>query len=241
LLTGEKNEIINENPKIQDSSTLYISESNVEMVKHGSQKINERLLSPSYDGSLLILKEKMFKKLRVYHICENTDINTLKGIEAIEQFKGSQIYFNSEDHNKDNIYLAEYETKELHSDSKSKGTIQNEEVKINREEGKTESSNLTLQLVSDISEDENEDRKRLEQVQHQVSDISQPAVNVNPQKNPYYRLSSVLNFVKQAKTLQADKELVGILDEMSDQELLENKAHRERIERKLQEIDRSIQ
>jgi len=225
--------------KTQNESTLYISESNVGEVSKQKSK-NSHNFSPSYDGSLLILKEKLFKKLKVFHIWENSDISTLKGIEAIEKVKGHDVDYRLSQTHQDDICLNEYEEKEDEEEKEKsqKSGLQNEEGK----NGKDDAQNLTLQLESIISVESDENSKKLSENQNVMSDLSQnPALDINPNKNPYYRLSSVVNFTKQAKHLQADRGIAGVLSDMTEPNFSRSKTSRENLEKKLQDIDRKIQ
>lgn len=195
------------------------------------------MLSPSYDGTLLVLKEKVRRKLRVFHICENSDINTLKGIEETEQLRANDIESESKDNDgeEDSMYLNEYTTKDPHGnipyilDSKEEEKLQI----LSKEDG----SNLAIQIPSPKTSTSEEEKGR----ESDTSSVQKPPNALNPSKTPYYRISSVINFDKHTKHLQADKDITGVLSDLSDSHLDENPKRKEMVEKKLQEIDKKIQ
>ena len=225
------------NPKIQSKSTLYISESHIENLAPERENYQSEMLSPSYDGTLLVLKEKVRRKLRVFHICENSDINTLKGIEKTEQLRShdieSELKYN--DQEEDSIYLNEYTEKEPQGDEiYTADSKEEEKIHIIGKEG---GSNLAIQIPSPKTSSSEEEKGE----GSNTSSVLKPPNPMNPNKTPYYRISSVINFDKRTKQLQADKDITGVLSDLSDSRLDENPKRKEMVEKKLQEIDKKIQ
>lgn len=246
--TGLSGDIVPQSPanqKVQNLSTLYISESNVELVN--KNKNQSQLLSPIYDGSLLVLKERVNEKLKVFHICENSDINTLKGIEATEKMRGSKLAHMMADRD-NSLVMNEYTEKDQYTEKQSNLGNTNEQKIIDssglqeQEEnlGKDDSSNVTIQLASERSGNSSEEKKAEGEGSYSSLMDNYPQIS-NPAKNPYYRLSSVLNFDKRMKQLQADKDIAGVLNGLSDPQLEEDKQYQEALEKKLQEIDKKIE
>ena len=128
-------------------SVMYVSESNINRKGLKKKLLNPELMSPVYDGSLLVLKEKCQEKLRVFHICENNDINTFKNSTNIldeiarnTSLKGTKLSGNG--------FEIQIESSEFIKKSKAEeSNIEVEEFK-NKNIGKEDRENLTLQLES---------------------------------------------------------------------------------------------
>jgi len=101
-------------------NTLYISESNIDLNKYKNKqsRLQSEFLTQKYDGSLLVLKEKFQQKLRVFHICENNDINTLKGIETSERKISHSVLDGNSDEN--DIVFNQYDEEDSLAQPKEK-------------------------------------------------------------------------------------------------------------------------
>jgi len=76
--------------------TLYLSESKVLRKDNPIAPANhQRFKSSVFDGKLLVMKEKQQRNVKVYHICDNSDVSQVKRIEEEERARVS--YLNSQD------------------------------------------------------------------------------------------------------------------------------------------------
>jgi hypothetical protein len=222
------------NSRVQHGSTLYISQSHVDNIKKEVYPKFETLESPNYDGSMLVLKEKVNKKLQVFHICEKSDIYILKGIEANEQNRNNNEGKIGGTEDIEEIVMKGYTEKD------EEGTPRKDSL---QEEGKKEYHNSTLQLDSELSQSSSQERDSA--INSEANQFTPDNLN----KNPYYRLSSVLNFERKSKQLQADTGIAGVLSDMDDSSTVilersnisENSEKKKKLEKKLQEIDNKIQ
>ena len=66
----------------KQDGVLYLSESKILLRRDPlAQKIKNRYKSPVFNGKLLVMKQRVKKNVKVFHVCDNQDIQKLKAIE----------------------------------------------------------------------------------------------------------------------------------------------------------------
>ena len=172
----------------ENKSMLYLSHTKIKLNKRDIRLSDDDYISPIYSGKLLVLKEKVNQMLRVFHICENSDINTLIGIEKIEKEKMRKLYNFSPE--KGNLTIRE-EAQEEGEDSKEGINYRN-----NYDSKSDSSFNSSKEKIIEMKSTEKLTNLDTNLDTHQ--DIHR--------SNPYYRLSSVMNFSHTLNNNSADRE-----------------------------------
>ena len=72
--------------KPNSESILYMSESKILKRKNPlAPSTKHKFKSPIFGGNLLVMKEQVKKNMKVYHICDGSDISQFKQIEEEER------------------------------------------------------------------------------------------------------------------------------------------------------------
>lgn len=202
----------------ENKNMLYLSHTRINQNKRGRRQGTADFISPIYSGKLLVLKEKVGQKLRVFHICENSDINTLMGIEKQEKAKMRRLFSKNSDNYNLTIREEPEESKEENSIQDNQRVMSESQFNSTHEkfnDGKTTEQYTNLDTNQDIDK-----------------------------SNPYYRLSSVMNFSHSLPNNLADKETSELMLDLEQLERNENsgeaKAVQEKFEMRLLELDKKI-